>query len=235
MSSRDILRQSDYELYLFSLFLPRSMRESAWAILAICTEWEAIARKTREPLAGTMRLAWWREQLDALHEGAPPPPHPALEALSRLMAKTSLPRGEWDRLLAAQARMLEEAPPAADAEFIAWAAETTAPWLHLIAATQGEDKKDYASREAWGKHYGVWRMAAMHAVQDAARLRRLTEASPAPQQPPSRAPETVTRLFSRHYLREIQHAGYDTEKFRARISTRLPLKLMWLSLTPSSG
>ena len=40
-----------------------------------------IPHQVREPLAGFMRYAWWREALDAMQQGQAAPGHPLLQAL----------------------------------------------------------------------------------------------------------------------------------------------------------
>ena len=48
-----------------------------------------VVRTTSEPMLGAIRLAWWRERLEELDDGAPPPPEPRLQAV----AYELLPRG----------------------------------------------------------------------------------------------------------------------------------------------
>lgn len=143
MSARELLRQSDYELYVFSLFLPVRLRPGAWAVLALVVELASIQAKAQEPLARAMRLAWWREQLEALYAGALPRNHDILLELAPYIARGDLPRMEWDRLLEAYGRQME-----GDA---AAGGDTVAPWLHLLAALGGAYTEDYELREALGR------------------------------------------------------------------------------------
>jgi phytoene synthase len=48
-----------------------------------------VVRTTREPMVGAIRLAWWREQLEALDTSSNAPPEPRLKQVERLL----LPRG----------------------------------------------------------------------------------------------------------------------------------------------
>jgi hypothetical protein len=62
---RKIAHHFDYTHYVASLFLPKQQREILWALLALMAELHHAVIVAREPLAGHMRLAWWREQLQS--------------------------------------------------------------------------------------------------------------------------------------------------------------------------
>ena len=44
---------------------------------------------TSDPILGAIRMAWWRERLEELDQGGPPPAEPRLQAVARAL----LPRG----------------------------------------------------------------------------------------------------------------------------------------------
>jgi phytoene synthase len=56
-----------------------------------------VVRTTKEPMLGPIRLAWWREQLEALDESATAPAEPRLQRAEREL----IPRGVTGRELAA--------------------------------------------------------------------------------------------------------------------------------------
>lgn len=143
MSARELLKRSDYELYIFSLFLPARLRPGAWAVLALNAELASIPQKAHEPLAQAMRLAWWREQLEALYAGKPPRNHDIVLELASYIQRGDLPKKEWDRLLDAYGRRMEGEE--------ATVGDRVAPWLHLLAALGGAYAEDYEAREAWGR------------------------------------------------------------------------------------
>lgn len=138
-----LLKSQDYERYLLSLFLPASCREAAWAVLAVNAELEAIPGKVKEPLAGAMRLAWWRERIDDLYEGKPPRNHVMLQALAPVLQAYPLPREAWYKLLEMYGGLIEQADATPDVTSL----------LCLLASLQGEAGEE----EAWkslGRAYG---------------------------------------------------------------------------------
>lgn len=74
------------------------------AAFALDTALADILRTVREPMIARIRLAWWREQLEALAKGGTTPPEPILATLadrfsaSGLSALSELPDA-WDVLL----------------------------------------------------------------------------------------------------------------------------------------
>jgi phytoene synthase len=67
------------------------------ALFAIDRAMADVVRTTREPMLGPIRLAWWREQLEDLDEGATAPAEPRLQAAEREL----IPREVSGRELAA--------------------------------------------------------------------------------------------------------------------------------------
>lgn len=88
-----MVRQGDYRRFLAIQLAPPAQREALYAITACAIELRDVPKKVREPLAGFMRLAWWRDALLALKTGQNPPSHAILQGLSR-----ADPRA-WDSLL----------------------------------------------------------------------------------------------------------------------------------------
>ena len=58
-----IARESERDLWLAALFAPERLRPHLHALAAFAHEIGGVAARVREPLAGEMRLAWWREAL----------------------------------------------------------------------------------------------------------------------------------------------------------------------------
>lgn len=196
MDARTLLRHTDYEWYLIGVMLPPSLREEAWAVLAVAAELATVPQKTREPLAGAMRLAWWREQLQALAQGAPPPEHPLLQAVRPAMAAGRLPWSQWERLIAAHGAALEAGGVWTAEALDAMAREATAPCLHLLAALAGEYAVDMPWRESLGELYGGWRMLQ------------------APQMPPQMREAWRNRLTEAHRAWKRQGGQRDAESRR---------------------
>ena len=72
----EALRQRDRELWLATLYAPAPVREALIALFALDSTLAAIPPSVSEPMIGAIRLAWWREALEALdHSAAPDEPH----------------------------------------------------------------------------------------------------------------------------------------------------------------
>ena len=95
-----IARQNERDLWLAALFAPERLRPHLHALAAFAHESGGVAARVREPLAGEMRLAWWREALAGVRPteaaGAP-----IAAALIDTMAKYALPVSVFEDLLQA--------------------------------------------------------------------------------------------------------------------------------------
>lgn len=76
-----LVRERDLDRYLATLYVPTARRPAAFALHALDLELAEVVRSTTEPMLGQIRLAWWREQLQALDGGARPA-QPVLAALA---------------------------------------------------------------------------------------------------------------------------------------------------------
>ena len=95
-----IARENERDLWLAALFAPERLRPHLHALAAFAHEIGGVAARVREPLAGEMRLAWWREAL----AGARPTEAagaPIAAAVIDTMAKFALPASVFDSLLQA--------------------------------------------------------------------------------------------------------------------------------------
>jgi phytoene synthase len=75
------LRASDRDRFLQVLMAPSAARPALLALFLFNLELARVADHVREPMAGLIRLQWWREAIGALARGAPPP-HPILDAMA---------------------------------------------------------------------------------------------------------------------------------------------------------
>ena len=78
-------------------YVPPRNRGALAALFAIDRAMADVVRTTKEPMLGPIRLAWWREQLEALDENAGAPAEPRLQQAEREL----IPRGVTGRELAA--------------------------------------------------------------------------------------------------------------------------------------
>jgi phytoene synthase len=85
------------DLGLALTYVPIRDRGALAALFAIDRAMGDVVRSTKEPMLGPIRLAWWRERLEELDEGADAPAEPRLQAVAREL----IPRGVTGRELAA--------------------------------------------------------------------------------------------------------------------------------------
>ena len=95
-----IARVNERDLWLAALFAPAPLRPHLHALAAFAYETGGVAARVREPLAGEMRLAWWREAL----AGARPAEAagaPIAAAVTDTMARFALPVSAFENWLQA--------------------------------------------------------------------------------------------------------------------------------------
>lgn len=81
-----MVRSRDYRRFLAIQFAAPSDRPILYALTAFATEMNEIPHHVREPLAGFMRYAWWREALEAMEQGLAPRAHPLLQEMAPWLA-----------------------------------------------------------------------------------------------------------------------------------------------------
>ncbi|WP_439534160.1 squalene/phytoene synthase family protein [Polymorphobacter sp.] len=85
----DTVRVRDRERWLASLYAPAPVRPALLALFALDLTLAEIPASVSEPMVGAIRLAWWREALEALDKGrAPDEPH--LEAAAQWLLPAGL-------------------------------------------------------------------------------------------------------------------------------------------------
>lgn len=104
---------ADYELAL--LHTPPRVRPAMTALFAIDTVMEDVVARSTEPTLGRIKLAWWREQLEALDE-KPPPAEPRLQAVGEHLLRPGISGAEVAELEAGWATLLDPEP---DPELVA--------------------------------------------------------------------------------------------------------------------
>lgn len=104
-----IVAAGDPDRHVATFFAPATRRRALLVLYAFDHEVSRIGVSVREPLAGHIRLAWWREQIAAIYanrsQQAPVP-----EALAEAVGAHALPRALFERYLDARALDLEEVP-----------------------------------------------------------------------------------------------------------------------------
>ncbi len=78
-------------------FLPPDRRRAITAFYAFCREVDDVADECRDPALARIKLAWWREEVGRLYEGAPE--HPVTRALVEAIEPFHLPREAFEQII----------------------------------------------------------------------------------------------------------------------------------------
>jgi phytoene synthase len=92
----ELMRESDRDRYLATLFAPAQHRDALFALYAFNVEIARVRDLAREPMPGEIRLQWWREVLSGLR-GGEAAANPVAAALLETLARYRLGS---DRLIA---------------------------------------------------------------------------------------------------------------------------------------
>lgn len=148
----DLIRAADKDRYLATLFAPAERRGALFALYAFDVEIARIADAVREPMAGEIRLQWWRDVLNRERDGEAAA-NPVAAALLDTVARHALPAQRLADLLEARAFDLYSDPmPTFDA-LEGYARRTSATIFDLAARICGASAEN-ASEQA-GLAYGL--------------------------------------------------------------------------------
>jgi phytoene synthase len=106
-----LVRGQQPDRYLATLFAPAAAREALFALYAFDHEIGKVRHVGSQPMAGLIRLQWWRDALDAIVADRPLV-HPIVQDLRRALDDFALPRARLDAAIDARERELEGPPPA---------------------------------------------------------------------------------------------------------------------------
>lgn len=95
----------DRELAL--LHIPARVREAFRALFSIDAAMGDVVARATDPGLGRIKLAWWREQLEAL-DSSPPPVEPRLQAVAEHLLHAGVTGAELAQLEAGWATLLDE-------------------------------------------------------------------------------------------------------------------------------
>jgi len=158
-----LVRRVDPERWLASRFIADPERRAVVvAIYALNYELARVGETVTQALTGEIRLAWWREQLEAAIAGAKTSPHPVLLALAPDLASGRLPPALLDALVEARHADFEAAPFADDAALARYMDGTAGAVMGLAARALSPDAPLRAVVEA-GR---AWSLAGLYRARE---------------------------------------------------------------------
>ncbi len=131
-----LVRTADKDGYLAALFAPAETRPHLHALYAFANEIARVRAMVREPLAGEIRLQWWRDVLNDEARGEVSA-NPVAAALIDTVVRCDLPRDRLIAFIDAHAFDLYDDAMASLADLDAYAENTSGAVLALAARILG--------------------------------------------------------------------------------------------------
>jgi len=147
-----LVRDFDRERFTTVLFAPPERREALMLLYAFNVEVARMRESVREPMAGMIRLQWWRETLAAAAAASPVDYHPIAAPLGELIRRHGLPLDGFERLLTAREQDLDSTGPADLAAAERYAEESSATLTALALRLLGAEGEEVF---AAGRHVGI--------------------------------------------------------------------------------
>jgi len=134
-----LVRESDRDRYLSTLFAPARYRDALYALYAFNVEISRVRDLAREPMPGEVRLQWWREVLSGARagEGAA---HPVAAALLATLAQHKFVVKPLLELIEAHSFDLYNEPMATVDDLELYAIQTQSPLFAMAAGILAPEK-----------------------------------------------------------------------------------------------
>ncbi len=142
------LRLRDRDRYLAMLLAPEEKRAHLAALYALDCELAVVRERITEPLAGEIRLQWWRDTIGALYAGGGGG-HPVIELLGPAIEAGKLPRQAFEGLIDARIFDLYDDPMPGMADLEAYLGATHGALIQMSCLILGQGRET-ASGEAAG-------------------------------------------------------------------------------------
>ena len=123
---------ADRDRYLSTLYAPPEKREALLALYAFNAEIMAVRDRIHEPLAGEMRLQWWRDTIANRAAGVATG-HPIADALTRAIDHYRLPDAAFENYLEARIFDLYDDPMPSRTDLEGYCGETEGSLFQLSA------------------------------------------------------------------------------------------------------
>jgi phytoene synthase len=159
----DLVRASDKDRFLATLFAPADKRGALFALYAFSAEIAAVRDRVREPMAGEIRLQWWRDVLAGERRGEAAA-NPVAAALTETVARFALPAPRLADLVEAHAFDLYDDPMPSLAALEGYARQTSAAVFELATLICGAPASEASERAGLACGItGLLRAFALHA------------------------------------------------------------------------
>ena len=149
-----LTRAHDRDRWLAGLFAPAPARKHLYALTAYSYEVSRLREIMREPLAGEMRLQWWREAIGGERTGEAQA-NPVAAALIDTIERFGLPRQAFDDLAAARIFDLYDDPPATMRDLEGYCGETCSALFQLGAIILCAGRDPATGAAAASGHAGI--------------------------------------------------------------------------------
>jgi phytoene synthase len=148
-------RRHDPDRYLCALLAPADRRDTLIALTVFNHELARVPEVVSQPLAGMIRLQWWRDVIDELVRGASSRHHPVVESLAEALAKGRVSPHSLHALIDAREPALDR--PAPDpVRLEAYAAGTSGELARIwYAALGGTASNEADGASAMGTAFGL--------------------------------------------------------------------------------
>jgi 15-cis-phytoene synthase len=127
----ELVRAADPERYLATLYAPEDRRRGLSALYGFNSEISSVRDRVREPMAGEIRLQWWRDAIAAAEEEASG--NPVADELRATIARYRLPRQAFDDMLAARVFDLYDDPMPDRTTLEGYCGETASALIQLAS------------------------------------------------------------------------------------------------------
>ena len=168
---RDTAIAREPDRYFAATLAPAAIRFDLITLAAFAAELANIPMQVREPLAGEIRLQWWRDAL-AANGAEAAAGHPVAVPLRAAIARHALPTAILDAIIDSHADTLHGDRPADEAALVAQMSAREGGLFQLATRIAGAGKNGdvWQIARAAGTAYGISRALVHLPVEGAARL-----------------------------------------------------------------
>lgn len=135
-----LVRSADKDRFIATLFAPAEHRGALYALYAFNAEVARVREVVREPVAGEIRLQWWRDVLAGEGRGDVAA-HPIAAALQTTIARYALPVERLDALIDARRFDLYDEPMATLGDLESYARGASSGLIALAAQVLDGDRR----------------------------------------------------------------------------------------------